>query len=241
MKTNKTFIVGNGNLGSHLTALFKVKNVPYTFLHRDEFDLLRKGDFVWLCVPDSAIKPLIEALQPKGVNLIYCSGALVLLESWRDFVGVWYPLYSFRKGFPIDWNMVPVFIETSSNTIQTYFKWLHVQFEIKYTELDSYGRKKRHLAAVFVNNFTNAILSAAEETLRDCTKEEISEALLPIALQTIGRWSENKAVNMQTGPAIRGDYDTIELHLRELQTLPEEKEMYQALTKYIKQKIQQKV
>ena len=88
MKTINTFIIGNGNLGSHLSELFESKGVSYTFLRRESINTLQKGDFAWLCVPDGAIKPLIDQLQPLGVNLIYCSGALVLSESWRDSVGV---------------------------------------------------------------------------------------------------------------------------------------------------------
>ena len=240
MKTINTFIIGNGNLGSHLSELFESKGVSYTFLRRESINTLQKGDFAWLCVPDGAIKPLIDQLQPLGVNLIYCSGALVLSESWRDSVGVWYPLYSFKKGFPIDWGLVPIFIETRSNTLQHYFKQLQEQLELKYRELDSLGRRKRHLAAVFVNNFTNAILSAAEETMHDCSKKEITEALFPIALQTISRWREHEARKMQTGPAVRGDQETLEVHLKELFNLPEERDLYQSLTKYIAQKIQQK-
>lgn len=240
MEKFNTFIIGNGNLGSHLSELFELKGVSYTFLRRKSINTLQKGDFAWLCVPDGAIKPLIDQLIPLGVNLIYCSGALVLRESWSNSVGVWYPLYSFKKGFPIDWSLVPIFTETSSIELQQYFQQLHNQLELNYKELDSYGRRKHHLAAVFVNNFTNAILSAAEETMQEFSKKEISEALLPIALQTIDRWSDNSAKNMQTGPAARGDEETIEAHLSELLEFPEEKLLYQSLTKYITQKIQQK-
>lgn len=84
------------------------------------------------------------------------------------------------------------------------------------------------------------MLHAAEETLIGLSKEEITDALLPIAIQTVNRWASVNASKLQTGPAVRNDQQTIRKHLDDLKDFPLEKELYQMITDYIIQKIQQK-
>ena len=139
----------------------------------------------------------------------------------------------------MEWKEVPVFTESYTKPITLYLKLLNSKLGINAKELDSDRRLKLHLAAVFVNNFTNALLNAAEESLSDFTRDEVINALLPIAKQTINRWPAANASELQTGPAVRGDNDTILRHLAQLSNLPEESELYASITKYIAQKIKQ--
>ena len=239
MDVLKTYILGRGNLGSDLASLFHVKQIDFTSINSNELSLVDEKSVIWLCIPDSAISALIDKLIPKGCFMVYSSGALGMQDEWKSQVGVWYPLYSFRKGFDLDWNEVPVFTESYSDRIKIYLESLNSKLGINAKELDSSKRIRLHLAAVFVNNFTNALLNAAEESLSDFSRDEIIDALLPIAKQTITRWPAAKASELQTGPAVRGDNDTIMKHLGQLSNMPEESKLYEAITQYITQKIKQ--
>jgi len=240
MNNYSTYILGNGNLGSHLSLLFQDRKVPFQFITAAQITELNSNDILWLCVPDTFIPSFIDLGKEHNLKMVYCSGALALENDWKDNVGVWYPLYSFKKGFPIDWKLVPVFTEVEEPGLRAYFSLLKKSLELESREINSDDRRKRHLAAVFVNNFTNAMLHAAEETLSGLTKEEITEALLPIAVQTVSRWAIAKASKLQTGPAVRNDEQTILKHLDDLTDFPLEKELYQSVTNYITQKTQQK-
>ena len=239
MDVLKTYIIGRGNLGSHIANLFREHDFDFKIINISELSLVDQNSLVWLCIPDSAIGELIEKLIPSGCLMIYASGAINIQEKWKSQVGVWYPLYSFRKGYDLEWKEVPVFTESYTKPITLYLKLLNSKLGINAKKLDSKKRLKLHLAAVFVNNFTNALLNAAEESLSDFTRDEVINALLPIAKQTINRWPAANASELQTGPAVRGDNDTIMRHLAQLSNLPEESELYASLTKYIAQKIKQ--
>ena len=239
MNNFSTYILGNGNLGSHLALLFEEKKVPYEFITSAQITELNSNAVLWLCVPDSLIPSFIELGKIQDIKMVYCSGALTLENDWKENVGVWYPLYSFKKGYPVDWKLVPVFTEVADQGLHAYFSLLKKSLEVESIEINSADRRKRHLAAVFVNNFTNALLHAAEETLIGLSKEEITDALLPIAIQTVNRWKSASASKLQTGPAVRKDQQTILKHLDDLKDFPLEKELYQKVTDYITQKIQQ--
>ncbi len=237
-----TYIIGNGNLGSHVSALFEQKGIAYNWLNV-KLDLetanLKPEDVVWLCIPDAAIPEIIEKLRVFNALLIYCSGNLEMEDHWKSHVAVWYPLYSFRKNVNILWSEIPVFIEAYNDKAHTYFVNLSGKLNKSFEFCDSKRRRNLHLAAVFVNNFTNAMLVAAENTLQDFSRDEILNALLPIAQQTIARWSVSPAAALQTGPAMRKDIPTLQRHLEELHDFPLEKHLYEVISNYIQQKIRQ--
>jgi predicted short-subunit dehydrogenase-like oxidoreductase (DUF2520 family) len=92
-------------------------------------------------------------------------------------------------------------------------------------------RKKAHVAAVFANNFTNALYTIAEDILE---KNNLpGDLLLPLME---GHWNnlrQQPAAKLQTGPAVRNDQSTIQNHLQQLDTQPEQAEVYRLLTEFI--------
>ena len=92
-------------------------------------------------------------------------------------------------------------------------------------------RTKLHVAAVLVNNFTNHIFSLAEAY---CKKEGIAfEELLPLINNTFSRLNEALPSAMQTGPAARGDMETINKHMALLEHHPQLLKLYRFLTESI--------
>ena len=93
---------------------------------------------------------------------------------------------------------------------------------------DTEQRRMLHLAAVFVCNFTNHMLTAGKEVaLRAGFPFEV---LNPLIEETFLKAIDNGPENSQTGPAVRNDLNTIEKHLELLSFSPELKRIYNEIT-----------
>lgn len=240
-------IYGYGNLGSQLFSyLESIEGVQLSVIsenatlrdnnRRTTLEKLSDGTLVFLCVPDSVVHDLIGQIPDTCIPII-CSGAVHIPDDKKKFIGVWYPLYSFKKGQKADWEKVPIFCEAKDKKVEGVLQLLNGILGKTAFWIDSASRSKIHLGAVFANNFTNALLMATEEVLSDFSKEEVLDALYPIIDQTITRWKEGGAKQFQTGPAVRGDKKTIDSHLEMMNNYIEEKNLYIIMTKYINKKI----
>ena len=68
-----------------------------------------------------------------------------------------------------------------------------------------------HLAAVFVCNFTNHMITLGREV--SLKADYPFEILTPLIKETISKALDSGPENSQTGPAVRNDRNTIEKHL----------------------------
>jgi predicted short-subunit dehydrogenase-like oxidoreductase (DUF2520 family) len=88
-----------------------------------------------------------------------------------------------------------------------------------------------HLAAVFINNFTNYMLTAGSEM---ASKAGLSLNMFePLIRETIDKALDNGPEKSQTGPAIRNDLNTVEMHLELLSFSPELQKIYREMTNSI--------
>ncbi len=88
-----------------------------------------------------------------------------------------------------------------------------------------------HLAAVFVNNFTNQLYRIGHEI----TESEGAEfdLLKPLILETAKKIKDLSPYMAQTGPAKRNDKKTIKRHLKHLENNQHHKAIYKLLTESI--------
>ena len=113
-------------------------------------------------------------------------------------------------------------------------KNLALSISDKVVELNSEQRKNLHLAAVISCNFSNMLYLFSEEI---CQKEGISfDILQPLILETAQKIKYVSPSLAQTGPAKRGDFETIAKHLILLENDEEKKEIYKLLTASIKKR-----
>ena len=99
-------------------------------------------------------------------------------------------------------------------------------------EISSDQRKSLHLAAVFVNNFTNHLYAIGQSI---CQENELPFDLLkPLLLETAKKIGDLSPIDAQTGPARRKDQNTIDSHLKQLRH-KNQKEIYKVLTRSIKE------
>ncbi len=247
----KVYILGYGNLGKHLLNLFFSRGIEVggiftnqqleisgvkSFSKSQMNAVLMNDDIVFVTTKDSDIHSSILGISNHSVVKFYCSGSVALSE-FNDcaHVGVWYPLYSFSGDVEIDWKLVPVFVEYSDSYTQMSLEKLNNSLNMNIRFLSSEDRSQLHLAAVFANNFVNACLVGSQEILRNNEQLNFSY-LLPIIQQTIDKVKLNHPIEVQTGPARRGDETTILKHIKQLEYFKEEGAVYAAISEYIKQK-----
>jgi predicted short-subunit dehydrogenase-like oxidoreductase (DUF2520 family) len=97
--------------------------------------------------------------------------------------------------------------------------------------MNSKDRLTVHVAAVFANNFVNSLYQASNDILE---KNNLSfKIIVPLLETTLNNALSNKPLNVQTGPAVRNDRQTIKKHLSFLNNSPELKKIYNELTKLI--------
>ena len=96
--------------------------------------------------------------------------------------------------------------------------------------INSEQRKALHVAAVFVNNFTNHLYQIGQEI---CEENKVPfEILKPLIQETANKINTLNPTEAQTGPAKRNDSTTIEAHLEYL-TNENQKNIYKILTQSI--------
>ena len=88
-----------------------------------------------------------------------------------------------------------------------------------------------HVAAVFANNFANRCFAIAEKILDE--KNLPFELLHPLMEETLAKALQDSPERMQTGPAIRGDEETVRRHLNLLSVHPEWQEIYREISENI--------
>jgi predicted short-subunit dehydrogenase-like oxidoreductase (DUF2520 family) len=128
---------------------------------------------------------------------------------------IFYPLQTFSHGRKIDFSELPIFIESSDETISNVMVEVAKSIGSKVFFADAQSRKMLHLAAVIVSNFTNHLLARGKEI---AIKSGFSfEELKPLIKETISKaFDNNSPEKSQCGPAERNDKITIAKHLEML-------------------------
>ena len=194
----------------------------------------RNADVYIVAVSDDAIDEVVADLQlpRKIVAHTAASVSKEILKTVTDHYGVFYPLQSLHKE-DTDLPETPIFFDGSDEMTRKKLEALANSISPRHvTQANDDARSKLHVAAVFVNNFTNHLYALAENY---CKKEGIDfNELLPLIEETASRIKDISPSRSQTGPAMRHDEETIQKHLALLNSYPGLKKVYECLTSSIK-------
>lgn len=147
-------------------------------------------------------------------------------------LGVFYPLQSFSKDVEMDLSDTPFLIEASDEATFKELARAASLISDNVIATDSATRGQYHLASVFACNFSNLMMTLADEFL---SAEGLDfSILLPLIRQTINKLSSASPTDAQTGPAIRGDEIILSRHKALLASDPEKSEIYTLLSNSIK-------
>ncbi len=205
------------------------------FYSKESDNLTEESDFVFLAVPDHAIVPTLLQIGGNGPIFLHCAGSCSLesIASLKKHTGVFYPLQSLSKNRALNFFEVPVFIESHDpNNFQKIWDLADsISNQVKH--LDSEKRLYLHLSAVIANNFTNYLLNQASQAMK--IKQLPFEWLKPLVEETVKKAFELGPENSQTGPAKRGDEETIAKHLDMLQNNVSLKQIYEIMSVQIRE------
>jgi len=179
-----------------------------------DFSSSQSGMFI-ICVPDDAIEEVVqEIILPDDATLIHTSGSqpLSVLEYAASYTtGVFYPLQTFTKEQKIDFRDVPIFVESDDAATEKMLVSMGKAISKKVQKISSSERQALHLAAVFASNFTNHMITIAEEIMKN--NKLNFDWLKPLIAETINKSLTLGPSKSQTGPARRGDLEILDKHI----------------------------
>ncbi len=243
-------VIGSGNVATHLAqGLFhqgvKInavisKNIENaralgTLVQAAAYDNMKKyanwgkEDLVLIAVKDDAIDEVISSGLLSRSFVVHTSGSYdsAKMKDYCHAYGAFYPFQTFRKTAAVDLSIVPFFLEMSDVDGLAIIEKLASLLSSSVHNLDSTERKKLHLSGVFLNNFIYFIL---DKTKSLCDEHGISQELLKPLLQQTIKFALDYPENLQTGPAKRGDLETMQGHLEVLSSNPYLAEIYKTMS-----------
>jgi len=215
-------------------TLAKKLNVSYVY----DFATLPVADICLIAVKDDAIAEVADGLNLSNKIVVHTSGTKSkdLLRNASSRFGIFYPLQTMTKSLALDFAQVPMLIEGNDAATQKTLVELANSISQQVYVIDETQRQWVHVAAVFANNFTNHLYGIAEQLL---LKNGIAfELLKPLILQSVLNLQQQSPAALQTGPATRGDQQTIDKHLLLLADDKRLTEIYAILTQSILSSLQ---
>lgn len=245
-------IIGAGNVGAHLaTALYAAGYVIRQLYSRhaerltalqhlcqagtttDIHDLLPDSTLYIIAVSDDAIVEVAAQLHLYPSAIVVHTSGTVPVSVLHGFQrhGIFYPLQTFTQDKKVVWANIPLIIQGSDMEVDNLLRQIAACLSPHIYRLNDEQRQIVHLAAVFVNNFSNYLMTTAQQLLQ---RHQLPfELLQPLILETAQKVQTQAPDTAQTGPAKRGDRTTIAKHIALLQHDPPTQALYQLLSELI--------
>jgi predicted short-subunit dehydrogenase-like oxidoreductase (DUF2520 family) len=243
-------LIGAGNVAQHLYKAFSAsegvtvkqwynRHLEHLQIYKNEVVItndissLTEADIYIIAISDDAVTSLSEALPFAEKLVVHTSGSVNLHHLDRkNRRGVFYPLQTFSKDADLGFENVPICIEVEHKTDYNILKELAMAVGSKFYRVNSDQRAALHLAAVFVNNFTNQLYRVAHEITESQSVD--FNILKPLIKETAKKIDSLSPYMAQTGPAKRNDQNTIKKHLKSLEK-DIHKDIYELMTKAIQE------
>ncbi len=210
----------------------------------DLHQLTASADLYIVAVNDDAIPLVCEKMatvMSHNPLVVHTSGAASAekIAPYFERYGVFYPLQTFTEKRALSFREIPLCIYANEDRDQERLLAIGHSISEKVFEIDDDQRATLHVAAVFVNNFTNHLFGIGKDILS--SKNIPFEILLPLIEETAAKVQELDPTKSQTGPASRKDMTTIRKHLRLLSEFPEYQKLYHQFTIAINERLKKAV
>lgn len=190
------------------------------------------ADIYIVALPDAMLATLHTYFQIKKGCIVHTAGAVSVdtLKSVGRNYGVLYPLQSLHKNL-MAYSNIPLLVDGNTIEDKTFIMDFAATLSSKVAYANDEERLKLHITAVWVNNFPNYLYTIAHDLCRHFGVD--FSMLLPLMEHTVGRLHFGAPADFQTGPAIRGDVETMEKHLEIMKDFPDYKQLYVVLSEAI--------
>lgn len=194
---------------------------------RDLVELADRSELLLLAVSDRAIEEVAQRIPDTNAILFHASGSLTAVRGG-------FSLHPLRA-------LPPAGVESDLRDALLVFEGNHRQVAeniaaavgARFASIDPRQKAMYHAAAVFGSNYVAAVLDIAEELMQRAGVEDVRSDLVALAGSAIRNWSAHAGAERFTGPAARGDRETIERHLAALARDPQLASVYELLADYI--------
>lgn len=250
----KVTLIGAGNLATQLGKSLKKAGVIISQVYSRTEDSARtlgelleaewltdikalrdEADIYIFSVKDSVLCELISKVC-KGREdklFLHTAGSMPMscFEGKALRYGVFYPMQTFSKTKDVDFERIPVFIESNSIETEDVIRSLANKLTQRVIRLSSADRKYLHLAAVWACNFTNYCYTVASDILGEHGIP--FDVMLPLINETTEKIQKISPKEAQTGPAVRGDRNVMSKQLELMNGKEDLQELYKMLSKGI--------
>jgi len=211
---NSVNVIGRGRVGSAVAARLEQRGV----------ELREDADLILLCVPDTAIPAVAEGLSLEHGWIAHVSGATPLsaLDPHVKRFSV-HPLQTFtRSRGPEQLDGAWAAVTSESDEARERGFELARLLDLQPFELADSARPVYHAGAAIASNYLVTLHRAASRLFEAAGAPP--EALVPLMTRTIENGFE------LTGPIARGDWKTVDAHVRAIHTeAPELEPLYTVL------------
>ena len=198
------------------------------------YSSLKEADLYLVSVSDNAVAEVAKSLQlPEGAVIAHTAGCCSIdALAPHTHRAVFYPFQTFSVGRKVDFTKGYIFLEgATEHALRTVEAVAHT-LTLKVLPANTARRAVIHLSGVFACNFANAMYANAAEILAE---EGLPfDIVAPVIEETTAKVlaSQNPAAS-QTGPARRGDTQTLDRHRKMLAKEPQKRDIYDKISEDI--------
>lgn len=243
--------IGAGNVATHLAVALKKKGFKITQVYsptkksasilaskvkasptNNISEIYKTADLYVISVSDNALAEISSRIFLKNKLVVHTSGFhdMNILKGTSSRYGVLYPLQTFSKNSQPDFTKVPVCIEAKKKEDEKIIQQIAKKLSNDIRIINSASRRIIHIAAVFACNFANFMYISADKILNE--KKIPFDILKPLIIETALKIISEKPLEVQTGPARRGDKKVMEQHLKMLDD-KDLRELYELISNQI--------
>lgn len=258
----KITVIGSGNVGFHLAQrLYNCghhicqvfSRTPAKSAHLANLvkssgisqlkDVSLEADIYILAIKDDSTKIITEEISFLGKYdklIAHTSGSVSsdIFENHFKHYGIFYPLQTFSTTQKVDFEKLPFCIYGNNASAQERLLQLAESICPNVYPINDEQRAILHVTAVIVNNFSNYLYGIAHDICKD--QAVPFDILKPLIYETVRKIDLSPPQEVQTGPAVRGDLETIAKHIDFLKKYPDHQTLYKLISSGIIKQIKQR-
>lgn len=253
----KVVIIGSGNVATvYAQLLFSHKHIitqvySQQFTHAQSLattvnaiaidnlqSISNEVDLIIIAVADRAIASIVYQMPQVNCLVLHTAASVSIdvLSKVSNNYGVLYPIQTIRKEMSLQ-TPIPFAINGNNDVVIQQLQTLVHSIQSTSVIYSDEQRLKLHVAAIFACNFVNYMYL---QSAAICKNEHIDFSdLQPLIEETANRLKYHHPKEVFTGPAVRGDENTIQKHIKLLQSYPQLQELYQMLSFQIMKEFKQ--
>ncbi len=223
------YILGSGNIGTALSALFAKRNIAVTVIDSLSSVRFQSGDMLFLAVPDDTVRALLPQLKRTDATLVHFAAAV-----GADDAVLLHPYASVRK----ETDLSKIFFTVWGKQTRAVEDVLNM-LGMKYRYVGDTPGVLYHASAVIGGNFSHFLFEAGIELLIREGIERNDAVLLLTQLVQTSLSSAGSGPSGFTGPVARGDEETVRLESEKLQErYPETARLFDLFVSLIEKSVQ---